>query len=155
MLSAFQGASLGNKPDKPASSQSSCWDSDGRSSSLQCCEATLQGSANTTWSHVRAPQGLTLPPHPEDIARSGKAIATEGAGAQTRGTAGEHAADFCLSPIRLAFSSLLSGVWCLQALGNICSLHSFQWSVGKALTRNKKTREFAFKSILLTLFLSK
>jgi len=87
----------------PASSQSSCWDSHRRSSSRQHCGEDLWGSANTTWSCARVPQGLMLPPHPEGIARSGKAITTEGADTQTRGTTGEHTAGICLFPIRLAF----------------------------------------------------
>lgn len=135
---------LGNPP---ASSQCSCWDSHGRSTVGKLC--------NTTWLRVRVPQGLTLQLHPESIARSGKSIAMEGADTWTRGTVGEHTTDFSLCPIRLAFSLVPQQCLVFTALGNICSLHSFQWSVGKALTRNKKTREFAFKSILLTLFLSK
>lgn len=72
---------------------------------------------------------------------------------QTQGAAGEQ---FPVSlQYSLVFLLLPGGVWCLQALGNIHFLHAFQWSVGKALTRSKKTREFAFKSILLTPFLSK
>lgn len=48
--------------------------------------------------------GSDTPIQPKNIARPRKAIGMEGADTQARGTVGAHPTDFCLSPMRLAFS---------------------------------------------------